>query len=115
MPVFAAIPAALAAVGTAAGATAAAATTVGGFIVGGTALATGLGIAGAVSSASQASSAKKAEEAAQNQANNTTNTTVGDPTLAQTNNLGRAALISTSSSGVQGLDPTGRRSLLGND
>lgn len=87
---------------------------VGGTVIAGSALAAGLGIAGAVNSASQASAAKKAQEAAQNQANSTSNTTVGDPTLAQSNNLGRAALISTSSSGVSGLDPTGRRSLLGN-
>lgn len=99
-----------AAVGTALGTSAA----VGGTIVAGSALAAGLGIAGAVSSSAQASAAKKAQEAAQNQANNTPDTTVGDPTLSQTNNLGRAALISTSSSGVSGLDPTGRRSLLGN-
>lgn len=100
-----------AAVGAALGTSAA----VGGTIVAGGALAAGLGIANAVGSASQASAAKKAQEAAQAQANGTPNTTVGDPTLSQTNNLGRAALISTSSSGVQGLDPTGRRSLLGND
>lgn len=33
---------------------------------------------------------------------------------ADANNLGRAALIQTSPSGVLGTDPTGRRKLLGN-
>lgn len=44
--------------------------------------------------------------------------TVGDKTANTTSNAennGRAALISTSPSGVSGLDPTGRRKLLGND
>lgn len=44
--------------------------------------------------------------------------TVGDKTANQTsnaNNLGRAALIATSPSGVMGTDPTGRRKLVGND
>ncbi len=100
-----------AAVGAALGTSAA----VGGTIVAGTALAAGLGIAGAVGSASASAAAKKQAAAAQDAANNTPGTTVGDPTLSQTNNLGRAALISTSPSGVQGLDPQGRRSLLGND
>lgn len=41
----------------------------------------------------------------------------GSPTNTTTNanNLGRAALINTSPSGVLGTDPTGRRKLLGND
>lgn len=44
-------------------------------------------------------------------------TTVGDKTGNMTsaaNNLGRAALISTSPTGVLGTDPTGRKRLLGN-
>lgn len=109
MPIFAAIPFA-ASVGAAFGTSAA----VGGAIVAGTVTAAGMGIASAVGSAQQASATKKAQEAAQNSAANTPDTTVGDPTLSNSNNLGRAALISTSPSGVQGLDPTGRRSLLGN-
>lgn len=39
----------------------------------------------------------------------------GTNTTANANNAGRAALISTSPSGVQGIDPTGRRKLIGND
>jgi len=35
-------------------------------------------------------------------------------TTDRANNLGRAALISTSSQGILGSDPTGRRKLLGN-
>lgn len=101
------------AVGTTLGASAAAAGAVGGTVLAGTALAAGLGIAQAVSTAKQATQAKKAQDAATAQATGTPGTTVGDPTLNQANNLGRAALISTSPSGVQGLDPTGRRSLLG--
>lgn len=99
-----------AAVGAALGTSAA----VGGTIVAGTALAAGFGVANAVGSAQQATQAKKAQDAAQASAANTPGTTVGDPTLSSSNQLGRAALISTSPSGVQGLDPTGRRSLLGN-
>lgn len=87
---------------------------VGGTVIAGTALAAGLGIANAVGSASAAAAAKKQAADAQNAAANTPGTTVGDPTLNNNGNLGRAALISTSPSGVSGLDPTGRRSLLGN-
>lgn len=88
---------------------------VGGTIVAGTALAAGLAVSSAVSSAAQAKALKRA------QADSITpdaSQTVGDPTkntTAQANNLGRAALISTSPSGVLGSDPTGRRKLLGND
>ena len=39
---------------------------------------------------------------------------VVDPESAQNASRGRAALIATSPSGVQGSDPTGRRRLLGN-
>lgn len=44
-------------------------------------------------------------------------TTVGNSTTSkniQNGNIGRAALVSTSPSGVLGTDPTGRRKLLGN-
>lgn len=85
---------------------------VGGTIIAGTALAAGLGVAGAVQSASQAKALKKAQAAATPDATQV----VGDPTKStQSSQLGRAALISTSPSGVQGTDPTGRRKLIGDN
>ena len=74
--------------------------------------ATGGGLISAISAASQ----KKAETIATPTAD--ASQTVGDLTAnqtAQAQNNGRAALITTSPSGVQGTDPTGRRKLLGND
>ena len=118
MPLFAAIPAVLGSIGAAAGVTgagiAAGTSIAAGAAISGAALAAGLGIASSVSANAQAKKVAQAQANAQNTAANTPGTTVGDPTLSQSNNLGRAALISTSPSGVQGLDPTGRRSLLGN-
>lgn len=109
MPILAAIPFA-ASVGAAVGGSAA----LGGGLIAGTALAGGLAISQA---ASQSAAVKKA---AANSASSTTNAgqiVGGDPAnkTADANRLGRAALISTSPSGVSGLDPTGRRRLLGND
>jgi len=117
MPVFAAIPAILGSIGAAAGVTGAG-ITAGMSIAAGAAIAGGVtaGVVGAVSSAQQAAAAKKA--AANNSSSVTPDAsqTVGDPTINNSSNqLGRAALISTSPSGVQGIDPTGRRKLIGND
>lgn len=83
----------------------------------GTAAAGGVGLATALAQKSQASQVKNAQQAAEQQANSTPGTQVGDTPNTTTNaqNLGRAALISTSPSGVLGTDPTGRRKLLGND
>lgn len=90
---------------------------VGGTIIAGTALAGGLAVANSIQTAAANKAAAKAANAASN-ANPDLSQIVGDPTQNQTsnaNNLGRAALISTSPSGVLGNDPTGRRKLLGND
>lgn len=103
-----------AAVGAALGTSAA----VGGTIVAGTALAGGLAVSQAMAQKKAASQAKNDSQAAQQQntAANVPGTTVGGSanTTANAQNNGRAALISTSPTGVQGLDPTQRRSLLGN-
>lgn len=73
----------------------------------------------AYTGAQQASAAKKAASAsvAANPTPTADQTVGGSPknNTANADNLGRAALISTSPSGVEGLDPTGRRKLLGND
>lgn len=116
MPVFAAIPAVLGSIGAAAGVTGAgvaAATSIaaGAAIVGGV----GAGIAGAVSASAQARALKKANAVdATPDASQTVNGG-GANTTSAAGNLGRAALISTSPSGVQGIDATGRRKLIGND
>ncbi len=77
-----------------------------------------IGAAGATAiTAMQASGAKKAQTMSANPTPDASQT-VGDATANQTANAqnnGRAALISTSPSGVQGTDPTGRRKLIGND
>lgn len=89
---------------------------VGGTIIAGTALATGLAVSQAVSNAAQAKALKNA--ASPTNPTPDVSQTVGSLTPNQTANAqnnGRAALISTSPSGVQGIDATGRRKLLGND
>lgn len=86
---------------------------VGGTIVAGTALAAGLGVSQLVSQAQQAKAAKSAMEASQNVQPNASQI-VGNPNSASAEQLGRAALIATSPTGVQGTDTT-RRALLGND
>lgn len=89
---------------------------VGGTVIAGTALAGGLAVSQAIQASANNAAAKKAAGAAN--ATPDASQTVGDPTVnstANANNLGRAALISTSPSGVLGTDPTGRRKLLGND
>lgn len=84
---------------------------VGGTIIAGSALAAGLGVAGAVQNAAQ----QKALKASQASAAPDASQKVGDSSKGNPDQLGRAALISTSPSGVVGTDPTGRRKLLGND
>jgi hypothetical protein len=98
MPLFAGI-------GLALGATAASAATVGTIATLGT-----VGLIGSqvYSGITQAAQAKKL--AAQSSAG----TTVDAGGTSNTTNLGRAALIQTSSQGVQGTDATGRMRLLGN-
>lgn len=76
---------------------------VGGLLAGGTA-------------AVMASGAKKAAQTSATPAPDASQTVGASPNrTSYAQNAGRAALISTSPSGVQGLDPTGRRKLLGND
>lgn len=106
MPVIPFAAAAGAALGTSAA--------VGGTIIAGTALAGGLAISQA---AAQKAALKKAAASQVSLQPDVSQTVGGNPTntTANANNLGRAALISTSPSGVQGTDPTGRRKLLGND
>lgn len=86
---------------------------VGGTIIAGTALATGLAVSQVVSQSAQAKALKAGQASSQADASQTVGG--GANQTSQANNLGRAALIATSPSGVQGLDPTGRRKLLGND
>jgi hypothetical protein len=103
-------------VGTWMGASAATAAAVGGTAIVATAASVGASI---YSSVSQAAAAKKAEKAAAASGSGTPDAsqTVGEtPNKTEyANNLGRAALISTSPTGVLGSDPSGRRRLLGND
>ncbi len=119
MPVFAAIPAILGSIGAAAGVTGAG-ITAGMSIAAGAAIAGGItaGVVNAVGGAQQAAAMKKAAASGNGNATPDASQTVGDPTInssARANQLGRAALISTSPSGVSGTDPTGRRKLIGND
>lgn len=109
MPILAAIPFA-AGLGGALGVSAAA---------GGALIAGGLTAAG-IAAANAASQKAAVKKAANNSASSTPDATQivgGNPTntTANANNFGRAALISTSPSGVEGSDPTGRRRLIGND
>lgn len=70
---------------------------------------TGLALSAAAGQKKAAASASATPDASQIVGDQAANST------ANANNLGRAALISTSPSGVQGIDPTGRRKLLGDD
>lgn len=76
-------------------------------------------VGGGIAAITSAQSAKATKAANANQASTTPTATqtVGDTSnkTNTSNNLGRAALISTSPSGVLSTDPTGRRKLLGND
>lgn len=98
-----------AAVGAALGTSAA----VGGTLVAAGGIAAGLGVAQAVQGAQQSAAAKKAFAAAQGVQPNASQTVAqtGSNRAAQ---LGGAALISTSPTGVEGTSST-RRALLGND
>lgn len=74
----------------------------------------GGGTAAAIN-ASQSASAKKAATVASITPTTAQTVNAGDASkTANPESLGRAALISTSSQGVQGTDPTGRKTLLGN-
>lgn len=108
------------AIGIALGASAASAAAVGTIALGTVALGTGLAVSSAQQAKAQASQAKNAAQA-QQQAGATIPTTAqtvnaGDaaPGAGGSTALGRAALISTSSSGVLGTEPVGRKTLLGN-
>jgi len=102
MPVFAAVGAVLASVGTAVGASAATATMTGALIAG-SAVTAGLGIAesaGAFSSKASTINPNPTATAAQTVSSGGSN--------PNSTNLGRAALIATSPQGVQGSDPSNR-------
>lgn len=97
---------------TGAGVTAAASIAAGAAIAGGVTA----GVVGVVSAAQQNAAMKKAAAGNNTAVTPDASQTVGDPNLnSSAGQLGRAALISTSPSGVQGTDPTGRRKLIGND
>ena len=119
MPILAAIPAVLGAIGAGVGVT-------GAGITAGMSIAAGLGVvgmvgglaagvAGSIQSSIAANKQAKAMQDAQNASGlGNAATTVDATTAANVNQLGRAALISTSPQGVQGTDSTGRYRLLGN-
>ena len=118
IPIFAGVGAAI--LGTAGTAAAGAGATA---VVGGIASAAAVaGVGAAVyGGVTAAAAAKKEAAAAENAQNNQNITGVGNPTTtvgssnaSGVDNLGRAALISTSPQGVQGTDPTLRYKLLGN-
>lgn len=113
------IPGILGAIGagfgvTGAGVTAATSIAAGAAIVGGTAAVGANLITGGMQAAAQNKAAKAASAAQDAALKPNAATTVGDTSGGNPTALGRAALISTSPTGVLGTDPTGRKRLLGN-
>ena len=110
MPVFVAV-------GLALGASAGTAAIVGGVALGAAAIGTAVTVSGMKSQAKAAKTANSIMAGTQGITGTANPETTVDPTANnqnQINQLGRAALISTSPQGVQGTDQVGRYRLLGN-